>query len=180
MLIATTAAPARGQIHLASAEELRRELATGDVVTVVPAGGQPIDGRITRIGAADLELRQSRRSTLADSVARLTIPFERIKTLERRRDSTRNGAALGAAIGAAAAGSLFVYALAVDRNEVDEWAPTYAGMAAASAGIGALIGWAVDRARSKRHIRFEAAAVVSLPRPCPSTSSNARSPAPDR
>jgi hypothetical protein len=50
---------------------------------------------------------------------------------------------------------MFVYAFAVVRNEMDEWAPLYWKVAAVYTGIGALIGWAIDAANSKPHIRFE-------------------------
>lgn len=51
---------------------------------------------------------------------------------------------------------MFVYAFVVDRNEMDEWAPLYVRAAAVYTGIGALIGWAIDAANSKPHIRFDA------------------------
>ena len=51
---------------------------------------------------------------------------------------------------------MFVHAIVVDRNEMDEWATLYAGAAAVCTGIGALIGWAIDAANSKPHIRFDA------------------------
>ena len=50
---------------------------------------------------------------------------------------------------------MFVAALVTDRNEIDEWAPFYAGAAAVCTGIGALIGWAIDAAHSKPYLRFE-------------------------
>jgi hypothetical protein len=37
--------------------------------------------------------------------------------------------------------------VAADRNEIDNWAPTYLGYGVASGGIGALIGWAADAGR---------------------------------
>ena len=48
-----------------------------------------------------------------------------------------------------------VYAIVVDRNEIDEWAPIYLAYAALSTGIGALVGWAVDSGNSKPHVRFD-------------------------
>jgi hypothetical protein len=51
---------------------------------------------------------------------------------------------------------MFVYAMAIDRNELDEWAPLYVGVAAVCTGIGALVGWAVDIAHSKPHVTFDA------------------------
>lgn len=52
--------------------------------------------------------------------------------------------------------ALFIAALAIDRNEVDEWAGPYLGVTAVFTGIGALVGWAIDAANSKPHIRFDA------------------------
>ena len=51
---------------------------------------------------------------------------------------------------------MFVYAAAVDYNEIDEWGPLYLAMGAAYTGLGALVGWAIDSAHSKPHVRFNA------------------------
>jgi HAMP domain-containing protein len=148
---AAAAGPCFAQTRVASLEELRRELATGDVITVVPAAGQPVKGRLVRLGPDDLGIRPGRGRQ------DITIRFDAIQSLQRPRDPAGNGAVRGAAIGAGFAGALFVYALAVDRNEIDEWAPVYAGFAGVTTGIGALVGWAVDAARSKPDLRFDAA-----------------------
>ena len=50
---------------------------------------------------------------------------------------------------------MFVNAVVIDRNEIDEWAAFYVGAAAVCTGIGALIGWAIDTANSKPHVRFD-------------------------
>jgi hypothetical protein len=50
---------------------------------------------------------------------------------------------------------MFVRAVAVDRNEMGEWAPLYLGYGAAFTGIGWLIGKAIDAGSSRPHIRFE-------------------------
>ena len=149
--------PASAQTPVTSLEELRRELAVGDVITVVPAAGQPIAGRLMRLGTVDLEIRPAnRRSSRERGPQDVTIALSALQSLERPRDSARNGGAIGAGIGAGFGGAMFVRALAVDRNELDEWATFYAGGAAICSGIGALIGWAVDAANSKPHIRFAA------------------------
>jgi hypothetical protein len=148
-------APCLAQTRVASLEELRRELAAGDVITVVPSGGQPLTGRLVRLGPDDLGIRPAKGSP-NPGLRDVTVRFDAIQSLQRPRDSARNGAIRGAAIGAGFWGALFIYALAVDRNEIDEWGPIYAGFAGASAGIGALIGWAVDRGHSKPDIRFDA------------------------
>jgi hypothetical protein len=150
--------PAIAQTPVTSLEELRRELATGDFITVVPAVGPPVAGRLMRLGTVDLEVRlANKRSARERGSQDVTIALDALQSLERRRDSARNGAAIGAGIGAAYGGAMFVHAMVVDRNEMDEWAPFYIGGAAVSAGIGALIGWAIDAAHSKPHIRFAAA-----------------------
>ena len=145
------ASPCIAQTRVTSLEELQRELAAGDFVTIVPGDGQPVAGRLMRLGTADLDIRPVNKRGPRD----VTIPFSAIQSLERPRDSARNGAAVGAGIGAGFGGAMFVSALVIDRNEIDEWAPFYVGAAAVCTGIGALIGWAVDAASSKPHIRFD-------------------------
>jgi hypothetical protein len=154
---AVGASPCLAQTRLTSLEELRRELAAGDVITVVQAAGPPVAGRLVRLGPVDLDLRLlGARTPREGSPRAVTIPLETIQALERRRDSVRNGAGIGAGIGAGFGGAMFVHAIVVDRNEMDEWAPLYVGTAAVCTGIGALIGWAIDAASSKPHIRYDA------------------------
>ena len=115
---ALSVCPCAAQTRVMSIEDLRRELAAGDVITVVRADGPPLSGRLTRFGVGDLDLRLLDGSTRASRGAPdLTIPFETIRALDRPRDPTRNGAWLGAAIGAGAGAAMFGIALAVDRNE---------------------------------------------------------------
>jgi hypothetical protein len=145
-----------------SLEELRRELAPGDFITVVPAGGAPLAGRLTRLGQLDLDIRPVNQRTPRERASgEVTIPLNTIQSLDRRGDSPRNGAAIGAGIGVGISGAMFAYALVVDRNEMDEWAPLYARAAAVYTGVGALIGWAIDAAHSRPHIRFEPLCVGS-------------------
>ena len=151
------ASPCIAQTRVTSLEELGRELAAGDFITVVPAVGPQVAGRLVRFGNVDLDVRLvNKRTPLERGPRDVTIPLNTIQTLERPRDSARNGAALGAGIGAAFGGAMFVHAIVIDRNEIDEWATLYVGVAAACTGIGALIGWAIDAANSKPHIRFDA------------------------
>ena len=149
--------PAIAQTLVTSLEDLRRELATGDFITVVPAVGQPVAGRLMRLGNVDLEVRlANKRGSRERGPRDVTIALDAVQSLERRRDPARNGAVIGAGIGAGYGGAMFVRAIVVDRNEMDEWATFYVGGAAVSTGIGALIGWAIDAAHSKPHIRFAA------------------------
>ena len=153
---AIDASPCVAQTQVTSLEGLRRELVPGDVITVVPAGGQPIKGQLIRLGADDLDIRLPDKRPLKDRGPRdVTIPLDTILSLERPRDSAKNGAAWGAGAGAAAGAAMFLSALVVDRNEIDEWAPAYAAGTAICTGIGALIGWGIDAANSKPHIRFD-------------------------
>ena len=148
------------QTHVTSIEELRRELTAGDFITVVPVVGTPVAGRLLRLGSADLDIRVVKKRTPLERGARaVTLPLNAIQSLERPRDSARNGAAIGAGIGAGFGGAMFVHAFVIDRNEMDEWATLYVGAAAVCTGIGALIGWAMDAASSKPHIRFDASSV---------------------
>jgi hypothetical protein len=151
------ASPCIAQTRVTSVEELRRELAAGDFVIVVPAAGQPVAGRLMRLGTVDLDVRLVNKRTAQERGPRdVTFALNAIQSLERPRDSARNGAALGAGIGAGFGGAMFVHAIVIDRNEMDEWATLYVGAAAACTGIGALIGWAMDAATSKPPIRFDA------------------------
>jgi hypothetical protein len=151
------ASPCIAQPRVASLEELRRQLATGDFIIVTPAVGQPVTGRLMRLDDVGLGIRLvDKRAPRERRPRDVTIPLDAIQSLERPRDSTRNGAAIGAGIGAGFGGAMFAYALVIDRNEIDEWAPLYVGAAAVYSGIGALIGWAIDAAKSKPHIKFDA------------------------
>ena len=151
------ASPAIAQTRLTSLDDLRRELATGDFITLVPTAGEPVAGRLTRIGPDDLDVRLVDKHRPQGRGARdVTISLDAIRSLDRPRDSVRNGAAIGAGIGAGVGGAMFVQALVVDRNEIDEWGTVYLGAAAISTGIGTLIGWAIDAANSKPHITFDA------------------------
>lgn len=148
------ASPAMAQTRLTSLEELRRALAAGDVVALVTVAGAPVEGRLVGVGPLDLKVRLAKRR---DGARRdVIIPLESIRSLSRPRDSARNGALLGAGIGAGIGGAFFIHGLVVDRNELDEWAAGMAGATAVCTGIGALIGWTVDRAISKPHIQFDA------------------------
>ena len=156
VIVAIGASPCIAQTRVTSLEELRRELAAGDFITIVPGVGQPVAGRLMRLGNVDLDVRLVNKRTPQERGPRdVTIPLNAIRSLERPRESARNGAAIGAGIGAGFGGAMFVRAIVVDRNEMDEWATPYVGAAAVCTGIGALIGWAMDAANSKPHIRFD-------------------------
>lgn len=150
------AAPAVAQTRVTTLQELRGALSPGDVVTIVPAIGEAIAGRLTRVGEGDLDVRVVGGSALEGDTPRdvITLRLDRIQSLERPRDSARNGALIGAGIGTGFGGALFAYGFAVDRNEAGEWAPLYGGVAAVGIGVGALIGLAVDAASSKPHIIY--------------------------
>ena len=139
---AIAAPPCTAQTRLASPDEVRCELAAGDVVPIVPPDGEPTV-RSRSLGSDPCSCLHTVRPAGASSCPGL-----------RQRDSTRNGAIIGAGIGAAFGGAMFAQALIVDRNEVDEWAGPYAGATAIAIGIGALVGWAIDASKSKPHVAF--------------------------
>jgi hypothetical protein len=159
------------QTRIGSLDALRDRLAPGDFVSLVQIDGETIAGRLLRVGATELDLRTAapRPSGQTRGPLDRTIALDAIQSLERPRDPSRNGALLGAAIGAGVGGGMFASALAVDRNEVDEWAPIYLGYTAAFTGLGALLGWALDSMHSKPHVTYRAspsrASVQLMPLP---------------
>jgi hypothetical protein len=149
------AASAAAQVSIRSLDDLRRTLEPGDVISVVEITGESVSGRVLRVGDDDLAIESENRTPEGRSRrTTITVPLTAIQSLERPRDSARNGALIGAGVGAGIAGALFAYALAIDRNEIDEWAPIYLGYGVLFSGAGALIGWAIDSSRSRPHITF--------------------------
>ena len=158
IVAATCATPCVAQTRLTSLAELERALGEGDLVTVVPASGQAVTGRVLRVTADSLQLRPMTKPVAQGARSGdLTVSLSVIRSLERRRDPVRNGVLIGAGAGAGVGGAMFLTAFVIDRNELAEWAPLYLGATVACTGLGALIGWAVDAARSKPALRFEAA-----------------------
>lgn len=157
---AQTTSRADGEVRVATLDELRRGLSAGDVISVVQTTGDSVTGRLRRFGDTDLDLDLQSETRHAPTTQRrpldLKIPLSAIQSLERPRDSSKNGALIGAGIGGGFSLAMFVYAAAVDYNEIDEWAPTYLAIGGIYTGLGALAGWAIDRAHSKPHIRFDA------------------------
>jgi len=153
----TTSRP-DNSVRLASLDELRHALRPGDLVSVVQTTGDSVWGRLQRFGDTGLDIQAETRQAPPSQRRHLdvTIPFSAIQSLERPRDSSRNGALIGAGIGGGLSLTMFVYAAAVDDNEIDEWGPTYLAIGGICTGLGALAGWAIDRAHSKPHIRFNA------------------------
>src|SRR5688500_18794261 len=108
------ATPALAQTHLTRVETLSHHLSVGDSISLVHADGETVTGRLVRVGDADLDIRVVSRSNPGGERRRLdlTIPLESIQSLERPRDSVRNGALLGAGIGAGVGAGMFIYATA--------------------------------------------------------------------
>ena len=156
------ATPAAAQTQLATIDDVQRQLARGDTISVVTDTGEPVVGWLERFGSVDLDVRVGNTvpARRVGNMRIVTIPVDRIQSLERRPDSVRNGTAIGALVGAAFVGTMFAYAVAVDRNEMDEWAPIYAKAAVLFTGVGALAGWAVDRSHSKPGLIFNRAAAT--------------------
>ena len=153
---AISASPCIAQTRVTSLEELQRELAAGDFVTIVPGDGQPVAGRLMRLGNADLDIRLVNRRTPRSAAREMSpsrsMPFSRSSGPATLREMARLS---GPASARGSAEPCSSSALVIDRNEMDEWAPFYVGAAAVCTGIGALIGWAMDAASSKPHIRFD-------------------------
>ena len=155
-------------------EELPRFLVPGDSIEIVQATGEVVRGQLLSLDAARINLRPVTPPRAEQRRLDLSIPLSGINVLERHRDSPRNGAILGASIGAGFVGALAVHAVAVDRNEIGEWAPYYLLYAAVFSGAGALIGWAIDAAQSKPALRYEAGSTASAPPRSGETASDRR------
>ena len=113
-------------------------------------------------GDSALDIRSETREDTGKQRLNITVPLATIRSMERPRDSSRNGLLIGAGIGGGLVLGMFVYAAAVDYNEIDEWAPMYLAMGAVYTGVGALVGWAIDSAHSKPHVRFKAPSAETM------------------
>jgi hypothetical protein len=151
----TAAQPVAAQVRVSSIDEVRQALSPGDTVSVVQTTGGVVKGRILGLGITDLEIRPEAEDRSGGPRRDVRIPLDAIQSIERRRDPPRNGALIGAGVGAGITGAMLIAAVAVDRNEIDEWAPIYLGYGVAFSGLGALIGWAVDAGRSKPAVRYD-------------------------
>lgn len=150
------AAPALAQVRVATLDDLRRELSPGDLISITRTTGEPVTGRLLRFGDTEIDIRVDSRQDGQSPRLGLTVPRSAIRSLERPRDSSRNGALIGGGVGAGVGLAMFAFAASVDRNEMDEWGPAYLAGTAALTGLGALVGWAVDAAHSKPHLRYDA------------------------
>jgi hypothetical protein len=157
-IVTAAATRALAQTPVTNLETLRRQLIAGDSISLVQTNGEKVTGRLLRVGDADLDVRVVNRSNPRQERRPLdvTIPLNTIQSLERPRDSTRNGALLGASVGAGVGAGMFIYAAMIDANEMDEWAHIYLGVAALFTGIGGLVGWAIDASSSRPHVRYDA------------------------
>jgi hypothetical protein len=113
---------------------------------------------VRRLGDTDLDIQAENRRTPGQQrrVLDINIPYSAIQSLERPVDSSRDGAIIGACTSVCPVLVMFVWAVAVDLNEIDEWFPYYLQAGCICSGIGALAGWAIDFAHSKPYIRFDA------------------------
>ena len=157
LVVAWDAGPVWAQLRVTTLSDLQQTLAPGDSISLMRTSGEVVTGRLLRFGLSDLDVRPAIRPAAGQPVSRLdlTVPFETIQSLERLRDSTRNGMLIGAGIGAGFVGAMFAYAVAVDRNEIDEWGPIYLGYGVLFTGVGGLIGWAIDARHAKPYARFD-------------------------
>ena len=93
----------------------------------------------------------------------ITLPLSALRSVERPRDSSRNGAAYrGRRRGRGEPWGCSFTQRAVDYNEIDEWGPAYLAMGAVFTGVGALVGWGIDSAHSKPHVRFNAPSAQTM------------------
>lgn len=154
--------PALAQVREATLEELRHELSPGDFISLVQTSGESVTGRLVGFGDSALDIRSEIREDTGKHRLNITVPLATIRSLERPRDSSRNGLLIGAGIGGGFVLGMFVYAAAVDYNEIDEWASMYLAMGAVYTGVGALVGWAIDSAHSKPRVRFNAPSAETI------------------
>ena len=161
-LVTIGTSPALAPARQATLEELRHELSPGDFISLVQTSGESVTGRLVGFGDAALDIRSEIREDTGKHRLNITVPLATIRSLERPRDSSRNGLLIGAGIGGGLVLGMFVYAAAVDYNEIDEWAPMYLAMGAVYTGVGALVGWAIDAAHSKPHVRFKAPSAETM------------------
>jgi len=160
-LVAIGTSSALAQVRETTLEDLRHELSPGDFISLVQTSGESISGRLVGFGDSTLEIRDIREANSAQRLD-ITVPLATIRSLERPRDSSRNGLRIGAGIGGRLTLGMFVYAAVVDYNEIGEWAPMYLAMGALYTGVGALVGWAIDSAHSKPHVRFNSPSTETM------------------
>ena len=154
-----TTSRGEGVVRVATLDELRRELSPGDFISVVQTTGDSVRGRLRRFGDTDLDIQAETQVTAGIQRKQrrdVTLPLSALRSLERPRDPSGDGARIGAGIGGGFSLAMFVWAAAVDGNEMDEWGAGYLAGAAFFTGIGALAGWAIDFAHSKPHVSFNA------------------------
>jgi hypothetical protein len=161
-LVMMGTSPALAQVRAVTLEELRHELSPGDFISLVQTTGETVSGRLVRVEDTGLDIRSEIRQATGKQRLDVTIPLGAIQSLERPRDSSSNGARLGAGVGAGVALGMFTYAAAVDYNEIGEFAPAYLAIGALYTGVGALLGWAIDAAQSKPHLRFNAPSAKTM------------------
>jgi hypothetical protein len=153
---------ALAQVQVATLEELRRELSPGDFISLVQTTGDSVKGRLVRFADTALDIRTEAPQARGQQHEDVTVPLGTIRSLERPRDSSRNGMLIGAGVGAGVSLGMFIHAAVVDYNEIDEWGPLYLATGAVFTGIGALVGWAVDSAHSKPYVRFSAPSAETM------------------
>jgi hypothetical protein len=141
-------------------DRLLQELGRGDRVSIVKVDGAGLEGafRATRLEDKAFEI-----VPITPGAPPTLLPFDSIRSVERRRDSLKDGTLIGFGVGAGVIMVPFVVAIAIDANEMDEWLPGYLAAFAVSGGVGALIGARIDAAHSKPHVRYEAPSAAGAP-----------------
>src|SRR3990172_5602775 len=92
--------PALAQVQVGTLEEFRRELSPGDFISLVQTTGDSVRGRLVRFADTALDIRTETRLATGKQHPDVTLPLGTIRSLERPRDSSRNGVLIGAGVGA--------------------------------------------------------------------------------
>ncbi len=137
---------ARGSPPSASIEQVLEQLERKDRLRVTDSEGHTLSGRLVETTMTAITLQPEKGAQYS-----VAIPTDRIRSLERRRDSLLNGALFGMAVGGGA-----VVAMEVGYDDWSE--PGIAPAIAAATAVGGCVGALVDALICKPRLRFEAAA----------------------
>ncbi|MBI2839823.1 MAG: hypothetical protein HYX75_16035 [Acidobacteria bacterium] len=129
-----------------SIEQVLAQLERKDRLRVTDSEGHTLSGRLAETTMTAITLQPEKGAQYS-----VAIPTDRIRSLERRRDSLLNGALIGMAVGGGA-----VVAMEVGYNDWSE--PGIAPAIAAATAVGGCVGAIVDALICKPRLCFEAAA----------------------
>lgn len=155
--VMTTPAAAQVEVRTVTLQTLATVLSRKDPVIIVQLSGEVVRGRFVAFGddSVKVEIDVPRLGGQASKTRTIGIPLGTIRSVERLPDSPGEGAVIGLAVGAIIGAANFIGGMAVDQNEMDEWAGGALLGGVMTAGLGAVLGWMGDAAHSKPHIRFD-------------------------